>query len=129
MRVLLDTHIALWAATGAPRLSSAARDLIADPLHELYVSVVSLWEVGIKASIGKFPINATQAEDLFRRCGYRIQDLSPSHARALDALAIRDDHRDPFDRMLVAQAIAEGALLVTGDVKLAPYSFANVKVC
>ena len=121
MRLLLDTHIALWAATAAPQLSQAAAQLIDDPANEIHVSTVSLWEIGIKAGLGKLPLTATQASAMFDLCGYQSLALAKSHARTLDGLAMNADHKDPFDRMLVAQALTEGMTLLTADAKMMAY--------
>lgn len=121
MKVLLDTHIALWAALDSPQLPAAARQVIADPANEIFVSVVSLWEIGIKSAIGKLAMTATQASAIFDLCGYGSLDLSKHHPRTLDGLTLNADHRDPFDRMLVAQALSEGMTLLTADAKMAGY--------
>ncbi|MFS8932716.1 conserved protein of unknown function (plasmid) [Cupriavidus taiwanensis] len=121
MKVLLDTHIALWAALASPQLPAVARQVIADPANEIFVSVVSLWEIGIKASLGKLPVTATQASAVFDLCGYKSLDLSKQHPRTLDGLILHAEHKDPFDRMLVAQALSEGMTLLTADAKMAGY--------
>ena len=121
MRLLLDTHLLLWAAGPSPRLSSQARRLIEDPANEPLASAASLWEIAIKSMLGRpsFPIDAA----LFRRNllnnGYRELAVTGEHAVALATLPPL--HKDPFDRILVAQALAEGLTLATKDAMLARY--------
>lgn len=119
--MLLDTHIALWAAMATPQLPAEAARIIGDTANDVYVSAVSLWEIGIKAGLGKLPLTATQASNIFDLCGYRTLDLNKLHCRTLDGLAMHANHKDPFDRMLVAQALAEGMILLTADAKMSAY--------
>lgn len=115
MRLLLDTHVALWALTDDPRLSERARALIADPANDVLVSSASVWEIAIKHALGRgdMPISGDQALDWFRQAGYQLLPIAPGHAAAVEHLP--DHHRDPFDRMLVAQAMAEPLRLLTHD--------------
>lgn len=128
MRLLLDTHIALWAAFDAPQLPPAAAELIANPINDIFVSTASLWEIGIKSSIGKLELTATQASTVFDMCGYRSLDLTKLHARTLDGLALNPNHKDPFDRMLVAQSLSEGMTLLTADAKMSGYHPVLVRI-
>ena len=107
MRLLLDTHIALWALTDDPRLSEQARALINDPANQVMVSAATVWEIAIKHALGRddMPISGEEALDWFRQAGYDLLPVSPAHAAAVERLP--DHHRDPFDRLLVAQAITE----------------------
>ncbi|MDT4871003.1 PIN domain protein [compost metagenome] len=122
MKLLLDTHIALWAAAGSPKLPDAARSLMADPHNEVWVSTIVPWEVTIKHSIGKLGISGWQALQAFRDAGYQILDVKEHHVSALHSLELDQDHKDPFDRMLVAQATHEGMILLTADTKMARYA-------
>jgi PIN domain nuclease of toxin-antitoxin system len=121
MRLLLDTHILLWATSEPERLSEATRSLFENPNNELVFSAVSLWEIAIKISRGRddFRIDA----GFFRRSlfdnGYAELPMTGAHAAALAGLPAI--HRDPFDRMLVAQATVEGLTLVTSDPSVANY--------
>lgn len=128
MRLLLDTHLLLWAAEGSERLSRAARTLLNDSQNVLMFSAVSLWEVAIKQSIGRSDFEADAR--LLRRGlldnGYDELVLTSAHAVALDGLPPL--HKDPFDRMLVAQAQVEGITLVTSDATLARYPIAIRRV-
>jgi len=115
LRLLLDTHVALWALTNDPRLSRRARALIEDPANDVLVSAASVWEIAIKHALGRgdMPISGDQALDWFRQAGYALLPIAPDHAAAVEHLP--DHHRDPFDRLLVAQAIAEPLRLLTRD--------------
>ena len=121
MRFLLDTHLLLWAAGPLARLSSQAQQLIEDPDNELLFSAASLWEVAIKSALKRpnFRVDAP----LFRRNllinGYRELAVTGEHAVAVAALPPL--HRDPFDRILVAQSVVEGITLLTSDPLVAQY--------
>jgi PIN domain nuclease of toxin-antitoxin system len=128
MKVLLDTHLALWASIAHPKLPAAAAEMIQDPNVDLHVSAVTLWEISIKAALGNLWTNATQAAQVFHAMGYRMLDMGERHAAALDLLPLNANHKDPFDRMLVAQATSEGMILLTADGKLGGYGLPNVRV-
>jgi PIN domain nuclease of toxin-antitoxin system len=121
VRLLLDTHLLLWAAGPSPLLSSRARRLIEDPDNELMASAASLWEIAVKSALRRpdFPVNAS----LFRRNllnnGYEELAVTGEHAVAVANLPPL--HRDPFDRMLVAQSMVEGITLLTSDPLVAQY--------
>lgn len=121
MRLLLDTHVALWAIADDPRLPGSVRQLIGDPANEIFVSVASIWEIAIKRAIGRgtMPVSSEDALDLFTRSGYRLLPIEAAHAKAVERLPPL--HGDPFDRMLVAQAQAEPLRLVTHDRNVAAY--------
>ena len=118
MRLLLDTHTLLWWRDDSPRLSSRARSEIADATNEILVSVATLWEISIKRMLGKlsFP---DDLEEVVREESFGLLPISFKHLRRLETLP--GLHRDPFDRMLVAQALTEGAPLVTNDRALLAY--------
>jgi len=121
MKLLLDTHLLLWAAGQPSRLSAAARRLIGDPKNELLFSPASLWEVAIKRALGR---NDFQADPrLLRRGlldnGYAELPILSDHVVAIDSLPPL--HKDPFDRLLIAQAIVEGITLLTADAMVAQY--------
>jgi PIN domain nuclease of toxin-antitoxin system len=121
MRLLLDTHILIWGAVEPERLSRAARALIEERGNDLLFSAVSLWEAAIKASLRRADFQIDVGE--FRRNlfdnGYSEIAATGAHAAALANLPLI--HKDPFDRMLVAQATVEGLTLVTGDPVVARY--------
>jgi PIN domain nuclease of toxin-antitoxin system len=121
MKLLLDTHLLLWAAGAAKKLSRVARSLIDDASNEPMFSAASLWEIAIKRGLGRDDFDADPR--LLRRSlidnGYGELAIASEHAVAvLDLPAI---HRDPFDRMLVAQATVEGIVLLTADPLVAQY--------
>jgi PIN domain nuclease of toxin-antitoxin system len=122
MKLLLDTHTFLWLVEGSPNLSAAAQAALASPTNDLYLSVASVWELAIKTSIKKLALS--DPLDLFVRkwtAVYRVAPLAIETPHALAVAGLPDHHRDPFDRMLIAQAQVEGMTLVSGDAKFAPY--------
>ncbi|MDZ7592427.1 MAG: type II toxin-antitoxin system VapC family toxin [Rubrivivax sp.] len=119
MKLLLDTHILLWVMRDARELSAAARGCI-ERADEVYVSSVSLWESAIKAATGKLPLAPAALEAGALRAGFIPLPVTWAHALAVDALPML--HRDPFDRMLVAQAVSEPLQLLTHDATLKRYS-------
>ena len=122
MRLLLDTHVALWAITDSPRLSSQARELILTPTNRIFVSVASLWEIAIKHGLGRgdMPLSGKEAMGYFQQSGYTFLAISPEHAVGVERLP--SHHQDPFDRILVSQAINEPLRLLTHDAIVAKYS-------
>ena len=121
MRLLLDTHILLWTIAESRRLSAEARALIGDAGSEITFSVVSLWEVAIKTAPGRddFRIDVGSLRRQLLDNGYAELAIVGAHAVALATLPPL--HKDPFDRMLVAQAMVEGVILLTGDPTVARY--------
>jgi len=121
MRLLLDTHILIWGAVEPERLSSAARALIEDLDNDVAFSAASLWEIAIKAALRRpdFQIDVGELRRNLFDNGYGEIAATGAHAVAVANLPLI--HKDPFDRLLVAQAIAEGLTLVTGDPVVARY--------
>jgi PIN domain nuclease of toxin-antitoxin system len=119
MRILLDTHVYLWAVAGSPLLKAPARRLI-ESADEVYVSAASIWEIAIKARLGKLNANAEELAAAIEPSGFIELPVSAAHAAAVTQLALH--HSDPFDRLLIAQALAEPLRLVTADGLLAMYS-------
>jgi PIN domain nuclease of toxin-antitoxin system len=121
VRLLLDTHILLWTIAESRRLPAAARALIGEPDNELTFSLASLWEVAIKAgrSRADFRIDVSSLRRGLFDNGYAELAVTGAHAAALASLP--PIHKDPFDRMLVAQAIVEGLTLLTSDPTIAKY--------
>ena len=122
MRLLLDTHILLWALDDPGRLDLATRDLLEDAANEVLFSAASIWEIAIKVCLGRadFPVRPETIADSARATGFI--ELPVRAATAAQVANLPLHHRDPFDRLLVAQAMAEPARLFTADTKLAPYS-------
>ena len=126
MRALLDTHILLWAIAGDRKLPETARQMIEDDTNLLYASVVSLWEVAIKhaAKPQEMPLSAGRLLEICRAADLTVLPIRDSHIVGLETLSRREDapaHKDPFDRMLVAQARKEDLMLLTHDGRLADY--------
>jgi PIN domain nuclease of toxin-antitoxin system len=127
MTLLLDTHALLWFLTDDPRLGVRARRSIEDPANLAYVSAVSLWEVALKSALGKLKLPAPYA-DIFpyqlEQNGFGVLPITSGHCTRL--LALPFHHRDPFDRLLLAQAEVEGMCLVTDDAQLDQYGVSLV---
>ena len=119
MRILLDTHLLLWWLWNSPQLSASARALIANPDNTIFVSAVSLWEIRLKQGLGKLRVPEHFERHLTEE-SFEQLPLTAHHTRALAELPWH--HRDPFDRMLVAQALTERLRLATADRKIALYS-------
>jgi PIN domain nuclease of toxin-antitoxin system len=119
--LLLDTHILLWAAAEPERLPEAARLAINESANEVRFSVVTIWEVGIKTARGRsdFAVNAARLRLKMLESGFLEVPVTGAHAVA--AARLPPVHKDPFDRMLIAQAAAEGAAFLTVDAPLARY--------
>lgn len=115
MRLLLDTHILLWFASGDERLGLKARAAIADPSNTVMVSAVSFWEAAIKVRVGKLEADVARLIENSVSAGFELLDLRPGHIEQLMRLPTPAQHRDPFDQLLLAQAAAEGATFVTDD--------------
>ena len=122
MRLLADTHVVLWALFDPDSLDPKAARALRAPANDVLVSAASLWEMSIKAALGKLRLPGSPAEwlpDALARTDFDVLDISGRHALAAGALPRH--HADPFDRMLVAQALQEGLTLVTRDERLGAY--------
>ncbi len=119
MKLLLDTHILLWVSEASKRLPKSARVLIEDPENELLFSAASIWEVTIKSGLGRqdFRVDAAVLRRVLLDNGYSELPITGEHALTTDRLPLTI--KDPFDRILVAQATVEGVLLITHDAKIA----------
>ncbi len=123
MRLLLDTQIAIWMLNDRPRVPQHIVEMIEEPEHKCNVSAVSIWEIAIKFALGKAtapPFSGAEAIGHFTRASFDLLAVSPEHAAAVGTLPLH--HGDPFDRLLVAQALTEPLRLVTADKKIAVYS-------
>lgn len=118
MILLLDTHALIWALEDSPRLSTVARRAIVDPENVVLVSVVSAWEMEIKKRLGRLDV-PDDLEATVVAAGFTRRLLSFADVRRLGSLPAH--HRDPFDRLLVAQALEDGVPIITTDVKIADY--------
>ena len=122
MRLLLDTHAFLWWIADDPALSSPARGAVADPANQIHVSAATAWEITTKYRIGKLPAAGLVAADVAREIaaeGFAELPVTVRHAQ--QAGAIPGPHKDPFDRMLISQAIALGLAIVTPDPLVGQY--------
>jgi PIN domain nuclease of toxin-antitoxin system len=128
MNVLLDTHVALWAITDSPKLSQKAREIIQSSKSTVWVSAASVWEIAIKYALGRgdMPVSSQEAMTYFRESGYRFLPVEAEHAATVQDLPAH--HQDPFDRILVAQALVEPMRLMTADPLVALYSDTIIKI-
>ncbi|PIY12570.1 MAG: PIN domain nuclease [Flexibacter sp. CG_4_10_14_3_um_filter_32_15] len=117
MEILLDTHVLLWHLTNNPRLSKSKSELIENANHKKYLSIVSLWEIAIKKSLGKLdidiPLNKMIPKEII------LLDITISHLEILQTLPFH--HKDPFDRVIISQAISENLLLMSEDGNFSLY--------
>ncbi len=122
MRVLLDTHVFLWFITDDRRLSSRAREIMEDPENDLLLSIASLWEIAIKASLGKLTLARPFGELMPHELAENAIEILPirlDHLTTLTSLPFH--HRDPFDRLIVAQAVVEEMPVLSGDSAFSRY--------
>ena len=122
-RFLVDTHAFLWWRSDSARLTATARDAIADPGNVILVSAASAWEIAIRQSLGKLQAPDALIEEVVER-GFAWLPVTPEHAWAVRRLP--PHHRDPFDRLLVAQATLEDAVIISADQRVAAY---GVPIC
>lgn len=120
---LLDTHTALWWAAGSPRLSERAKEIIKSKDNQIFLSVVSVWEASIKSALGKMPLPGKPGpffQALAQRSSFTVLPVHLSHAA--EVYSLPQIHRDPFDRLLISQAIAEDLILISDDQVFQNYS-------
>jgi len=121
MRFLLDTHLLIWMAGAPERLSITAADLIQDPGNTLVFSVVSIWEVAIKHGLGRPEFRTDPRIFRLRLLANGLEELLVTGEHAIGVATLPPLHRDPFDRLLIAQAAAEGMTLLSGDRLVTDY--------
>lgn len=121
MRFLLDTHLLVWAAGSPERLSDTARGLIEDPGNTLVFSVVSIWEVAIKHGLGRPEFQTDPRVFRLRLLSQGFEELTVIGEHAIGVATLPSLHRDPFDRLLIAQASAEGLTLLSADRLVTAY--------
>lgn len=128
MNLLLDTHVALWAIADSPRLPKNAREMIESPRSTVWISAATIWEIAIKHALGRgdMPVSGADALRYFRESGYRLLSVEAEHAAAVEGLPLH--HGDPFDRILVAQALVEPMRLLTHDPMMVRYSDSIIRV-
>ena len=115
---LLDTHIFLWSLDETKRLTKEVAKILKDPRNRIFVSVATAWEISIKQKKGKLPLKTT-LEECFRKSNFEILEIKLPHILQLENLPTY--HKDPFDRILVAQAIVEKLMIITEDGKIKKY--------
>jgi PIN domain nuclease of toxin-antitoxin system len=126
MKLLLDTHIFLWFITGSNQLSTTFRYSIQDPNNTVYLSVVSLWECIIKYQLGKFPL--PESPEIYlpkQREQHQIDSLNVDEASVAQLITLPSLHRDPFDRLLICQALQHNLTIVTADAAVMAYQMAQ----
>jgi PIN domain nuclease of toxin-antitoxin system len=122
VRLLLDTCTFLWIVGGAKELSSRAREAFADPANEALLSAASAWEIAVKHRLGRLPLPAPPDDFVpAQRAAHGIEPLAVDEEAALHVAKLPDLHRDPFDRLLVAQALVGGFVVVTPDEPIRQY--------
>ena len=122
MRLLLDTHALIWCATDNANIGTKAREIIVDPGSEVFVSIVSFWEMAIKLRIGKLIApDLGEVMTAMAGLGIGVLPLNLAHIHELLRLPLHADHRDPFDHQIIAQAIADDLVLLTNDPNAARY--------
>lgn len=127
MKLLLDTCTFLWIAAGDAALSASAREAFSNPSNEVYLSAISAWEIAIKNALGKLPLPSPASVFVpHERERHRVETLPLGENAALALTRLPDLHRDPFDRMLVCQAIMGGLTLVTPDPLITQYPVATL---
>jgi PIN domain nuclease of toxin-antitoxin system len=129
VRLLLDTQVLLWLFMRSTKMKKAVRAILADPSNTVYASAVSTWEIAIKAGLGKLELPGVPAlylPDRIKRAGLTILSLIPAHTYGVFSLP--NHHRDPFDRLLIAQAQAESLTVVTNDRIFAKYDVKRIAV-
>ena len=120
MRILLDTHVFIWAVLDDPRLTLEARALI-EGADEVNISAASIWEIAIKSCVGKIEADIEKIAQAIKGSGFNELPVSIAHAAQVAKLPLLNGHKDPFDRMLVAQSMTEPLVLLTADAKVLAY--------
>ena len=130
MTYLLDTHYMIWAVTSPKKIPLAIREVIADPDNRIIVSAISFWEVSLKCSVGKLQMEGIMPEDLPSACiaiGFELAPLSVGDSSTYHILKA-EHHKDPFDRMLIWQAISNDYIFISTDTKVKLYQKDGLKM-
>jgi PIN domain nuclease of toxin-antitoxin system len=128
MKLLLDTHVLIWWHNNDPRLSKGARAVLADPRYSLVVSIASFWEMSIKFRQSKLESAGSVAHKKASDQEIDVLNIDVTHLVALETLPERANHKDPFDRLILAQALTEGMPLMTGDRLMMGYGVSCIGV-
>ena len=124
MKLILDTHVLLWWLDDPKLLSKDAQQALTDPSNDVFVSSAVLWEIAIKHGLGKLSVSASVVAAALATTGFKPLAITFAHAIAAGGLPLH--HRDPFDRMLIAQTIEESSCLVTRDASISRYSVSQM---
>ena len=121
MQLLVDTHLLLWSVAASKKLPPTAREMLTDPSNDVFYSAASVWEIAVKSGLGRddFQVDMPSLLQAFVAAGFVELAITSTHAARVTSLP--DLHKDPFDRLLVAQALSEPALLLTNDAQLGQY--------
>ncbi len=122
MKLLLDTHALLWWLSDDDRIAPQARELISDPGNDVLVSAASLWEIVVKVRVGKLEADVEAISEALGRQDFTWLGIDADHLRTLARLPLHPNHRDPFDHLLIAQAITEEAIFVSEDRHVSQYA-------
>lgn len=127
MQLLVDTHLLLWSVAASKKLPPEVREMLTDPANDVFYSAASVWEIAIKSGLGRsdFRVDLPSLLQAFVTAGFVELPITSTHAARVSTLP--DLHKDPFDRLLVAQALTEPAILLTNDAQLGSYG-AHVRV-
>ena len=130
MKYLLDTHTMIWAAIDTAKLSPYARQILTNPNHQIFVSTVSFWEIGLKYALGKLVLNNIAPEDFPAVCAAMDFDILPLDAQAASTFHLLNAtyHKDPFDRMLIWQTLCLDIPMVSKDAEITLYQSVGLKV-
>lgn len=129
MKYLLDTHTLIWLFTNEEKLSDKVKIILENPKNEIYVSAISFWEISLKNSIGKLELHGGDTTILLKQSeinGFKVIPLTAEVCSSFDKLTVFY-HRDPFDRMLIWQAISEGFILISKDAIISLYKSEGLK--
>ncbi|MBR4824204.1 MAG: type II toxin-antitoxin system VapC family toxin [Spirochaetaceae bacterium] len=124
MKYLIDTHILIWLAVSPEKISKKVFAIIEDPVNEIYVSTVSLWEIAIKLAIKKLDLKGLEISDLVQICheqNIEIVQLPIAAVMQYRKIPIKENHKDPFDRALIALCISDGYIFLSHDTKIGQY--------
>ena len=131
MIYLLDTHYLLWSLYAPEKINASVRNVLENEHDTKFLSSVNLWEISLKYSLGKLDLGGTNPRELFDtqlKAGYEVAALEPHLLVTYYQLPKKDDHKDPFDRLLIWQAISNGYTLITQDKKIAQYQADGLKI-
>ena len=124
MKYLIDTHILIWLAVSPEKISKNVFEIIENPLNDIFVSTVSLWEIAIKLAIKKLDLKGLEISDLVQLCkeqNLKIVELPISAVMKYRTIPVKENHRDPFDRALISLCISDNYVFLSHDTKLAQY--------